>query len=432
MKNRYSKYKPSGVEWIGDMPEHWVKTKVKWELQFHNNKRVPIEAEKRGEISGEYRYYGASGVIDFVNDYIFDGDYILVGEDGANILSRSSPLAFVATGRFWVNNHAHILKNRSGPISYFANQIELNDFSVVSTGSAQPKLTKEALGDTYIVVPPLPEQEQIVKYLDEQTGEIDNLISITEHKIELLKENRTSTINRVITKGLDPKVELKDSGVEWIGEIPNHWEVKKLFHLVNLQGRIGYKGYTKQDFVDEGEGCLVLGGKHIDKNNRINLSDPEYLSWEKYYESPEIMVQKGDMIISQRGTLGKCLYIDQDYGKMTINPSLVLVNKIKNVVNPLFIWYNLQCDYLLSSIKIIGSTTTIPMLSQVEIGSFKMLVPPIIEQEDIVKYLEEKTNEFDTLISIEQQRIETLKEYRQSLISEVITGKVRVCEEVKM
>ena len=211
----------------------------------------------------------------------------------------------------------------------------------------------------------------------------------------------------------------KDSRVEWIGDIPEGWEVKQLKYIVNLQGRIGYKGFTKEDFVNEGEGCLVLGGKHIDKNNRLNLSDTEYLNWDKYYESPEIMVKKGDLIISQRGTLGKCLFIDKDYGEMTINPSLVLVNKIKEY--PQYIWYNLQCEYLINNIKIIGSTTTIPMLSQFEIGSFKILVPPLKEQEKIVEYLDEKTSYIDKLLDISKRKIGLLKEQRASIINQVIT-----------
>jgi type I restriction enzyme S subunit len=241
-----------------------------------------------------------------------------------------------------------------------------------------------------------------------------------------LKEYRTSLINTVVTKGLNPDVPMKESGIEWIGEIPSHWGVNSLKYNVNLQGRIGFKGYTKDDFVNEGEGCLVIGGKHIDKNNIIDLSEPDYLNWKKYYESPEIMVKKGDVIISQRGTLGKCLYIDKDYGELTINPSLVLVNNIK--INPKYLWYNLQCNYLQSNIHIIGSTTTIPMLSQVEIGSFKIIIPTSEEQKVIVDYLECKIREIDTLVNHEQKKIELLKEYRQSLISNVVTGKIKVTE----
>jgi type I restriction enzyme S subunit len=193
------KMKDSGVEWIGEIPEGWILSKVKWEMNFHNNKRVPIEGEKRSYMSGEYPYYGASGIVDYVNDYIFDGTYILVGEDGANILSRSTPLAFIVQGKFWVNNHAHILTSISGVIDYFCYQLELNDYSTVASGSAQPKLTKEALSDINVISPPLSEQQQIVTYLDQKTKEIDDLIASEKKRIELLKEYRHSLISEVVT-----------------------------------------------------------------------------------------------------------------------------------------------------------------------------------------------------------------------------------------
>lgn len=193
------KMKDSGVEWIGEIPEGWENSKVKWELIFHNNKRIPIEGEKRSYMSGEFPYYGASGIVDYISEYIFDGAYILIGEDGANILSRSTPLSFVVKGKFWVNNHAHILTPITGIIEYFCFQLELNDYSTSASGSAQPKLTKEALSEIKVIVPPLHEQQQIVTYLDQKTKEIDDLISSEQKRIELLKEYRQSLISEVVT-----------------------------------------------------------------------------------------------------------------------------------------------------------------------------------------------------------------------------------------
>ena len=193
------KMKDSGIEWIGEIPEHWECSRVKQEFEFHNNKRIPLSAEERSSRQGEYRYYGASGVIDFVDEYLFDGEYLLIGEDGANILNRSTPLVFSVSGQFWVNNHAHILKNRMGSIKFFEFQMEINDYSTIASGSAQPKLTKDALAEVRLFVPPEEEQTQIVSYLDEKTKEIDNLLNIEQKKIDLLKEYRQSLISEVVT-----------------------------------------------------------------------------------------------------------------------------------------------------------------------------------------------------------------------------------------
>lgn len=197
------KTKDSGIEWLGEIPEGWEISKVKWELEFHNNKRVPLESEIRFERQGRFPYYGASGIIDFVDDFIFEGKFILVGEDGANILSRSTPLAFIATGKFWVNNHAHILKSRTGNDEYFCMQLELNDFSNIASGSAQPKLTKDALANVQLVVPSLEEQNEIITYLDYSKEVIDGTCQKITEQIEKLKLYRQSLISEAVTGKID-------------------------------------------------------------------------------------------------------------------------------------------------------------------------------------------------------------------------------------
>ncbi|MGQ3686088.1 MAG: restriction endonuclease subunit S, partial [Candidatus Loosdrechtia sp.] len=144
-------------------------------------------------------YYGASGVIDKVEDYLFNGSYILIAEDGANLLARNSPLAFLATGKFWVNNHAHILKPRFGNIHYFVYLLESLDYSLYVTGAAQPKLTKENLGKYKIIVPPRTEQNVVTDYLDAKTAEISELIQNIMNQITVLLEYRKSLIHECVT-----------------------------------------------------------------------------------------------------------------------------------------------------------------------------------------------------------------------------------------
>ena len=156
------------------------------------------------------------------------------------------------------------------------------------------------LGNNPIVIPPLSEQQQIVSFLDNKTTLIDSLIKKTQRKSELLKEKRTSLINEVVTKGLNPNVEMKDSGVEWIGEIPISWELTKMKFEVEIFGRIGFRGYTTEDIVNEGEGVITISPSNI-KNDVFNLENRTYLSWEKYHESLEIKIFKDDIILVKRG-----------------------------------------------------------------------------------------------------------------------------------
>ncbi len=201
--NPNAKMKDTGIELLGEIPEHWKISKVKWHLEFCNNKRVPLEAAERYNRKGQYPYYGASGIIDHVDDFLFDGDFILVGEDGANILSRSTPLAFIAKGKFWVNNHAHILRVPYGEIDYFCEQLELNDYSTIASGSAQPKLTKEALGNIRIAIPSKDEQTLIVEYVNGSNKIIDDTCSKIFSQIEKLKEYRQSIISEAVTGKID-------------------------------------------------------------------------------------------------------------------------------------------------------------------------------------------------------------------------------------
>lgn len=197
------KMKDSGVEWIGEIPAHWDVKKVKHVFANLDFRRVPIEASVRGIRSGEYPYYGASGIIDLIDDYIFDEPLILIGEDGANLLSRSTPLAFIASGKYWVNNHAHILRPKNGFLVFWSSVLNLVDLTPIATGSAQPKLTADALGNICLPLPPENEQAEIESHLENSLGNLDLLISEAESAIELMLEHRASLISEAVTGKID-------------------------------------------------------------------------------------------------------------------------------------------------------------------------------------------------------------------------------------
>lgn len=193
------KLKSSGIDWLGDIPEHWEVKKLKYVLKSLNSIRIPLSAEERGLMSDKtYDYYGASGVIDKVEDYLFAEPLILIGEDGANLLSRNSRLVFIAEGKYWVNNHAHILKPLYGNMIYYCEMMETLDFSLWVSGSAQPKLTSENLMNIEIIVPPNNEQDSISIYLQELNNKFDILFEKINNSIDLLKEKRTAIISAAI------------------------------------------------------------------------------------------------------------------------------------------------------------------------------------------------------------------------------------------
>ncbi|MDB5972610.1 MAG: hypothetical protein JWQ90_5060 [Hydrocarboniphaga sp.] len=196
--------KPSGIPWLGDIPQHWEVSRLKNEFRCLNTQRVPLNSVERGAMTSRtYDYYGASGVIDKVDDYLFDDDLLLIAEDGANLVLRNLPLAIIARGKFWVNNHAHILKPRRGSIVYLAHVLETLNYKPWISGAAQPKLTQDRLMSISIAVAPSDEQDAIVQKTSEQTRPLVAAISRLEREIELLREYRTRLVADVVTGKLD-------------------------------------------------------------------------------------------------------------------------------------------------------------------------------------------------------------------------------------
>lgn len=200
--------KDSGEVWIGEIPAHWEVMQLRFIFTFLNSRRVPLSSEERGKMARKYPYYGASGIIDYVEDYIFDEPLILVAEDGANLFSRSTPLAFIASGKYWVNNHAHILSPIEGMIEYWSHLLAIIIYDPWITGSAQPKLTKDNLGSIHLPVPPKPEREYIIKFLSEELLKFDSLITKIRLSIETLKDYRVALISAAVTGKIDVRNEV--------------------------------------------------------------------------------------------------------------------------------------------------------------------------------------------------------------------------------
>jgi type I restriction enzyme S subunit len=200
--------KDSGVPWLGLVPRHWEVKKLKYSARFLNYRRIPLSAEERGGLEKVYPYYGASGIIDQVDQYLFDEPLILIGEDGANLLSRSTPLAFIASGKYWVNNHAHILKPKSGQLVYWTERLNSISYEPFVSGSAQPKLTSDALGSIEFAAPDASEQAKIAQYIEKQDARVTPVISRVRDGIARLQEYRTALISAAVTGQIDVRGEV--------------------------------------------------------------------------------------------------------------------------------------------------------------------------------------------------------------------------------
>ncbi len=200
--------KDSGVEWLGEVPAQWEVGKLKHWMESLDHKRIPLNSEERADLEHFYPYYGASGIIDYVDSFIFDEALLLVGEDGANLVARGSRLSFVAEGRYWVNNHAHVLRPK-GNLHFWCERLEALDFAPFVTGSAQPKLTIEALLNMVVSLPVhAGEQNAIGEYVRTFDQEYQLVISKVQHQIALLKEYRSTLITAAVTGKIDVREEV--------------------------------------------------------------------------------------------------------------------------------------------------------------------------------------------------------------------------------
>jgi type I restriction enzyme S subunit len=214
--------KDSGIPWLGEIPEHWEVTRVKSEFGCLNFRRIPLSTTERGKMKlRQYDYYGASGIIDKVDEYIFDDNLILIAEDGANLVNRNLPLAIIARGKYWVNNHAHILMPRKGSLEYLAALLECMDYRPWISGAAQPKLTQDRLMSIRIALPPPEEQSRIVEVFNKEAAPIELSIRELLQEVNLLREYRTRLIADVVTGKLDVREMAKELPEEELQDQPD-------------------------------------------------------------------------------------------------------------------------------------------------------------------------------------------------------------------
>jgi type I restriction enzyme S subunit len=217
---------------------------------------------------------------------------------------------------------------------------------------------------------------------------------------------------------------MKDSGIEWIGEIPAHWEISKLKYFVNIKGRLGWKGLKADEYVDSGYGFLSTPDI---KNDDIDFSRINYITEERYLESPEIMLEKDDILLVKDGsTLGIINRVKELPIPSTVNSSIAVLRIEDPSLKSEFLFYLLKSNWIQKTIEFLKQGQGVPHLFQKDIKEFDLIIPPIKEQEDLVKEIFSRTKIVDELNLKILSQIEKLKEYRQAIISEAVTGKLEI------
>jgi type I restriction enzyme S subunit len=440
---KYPKYKDSGVEWIGEIPEGWSITPLKHFANVALGKMLTSE-DKGGQLLKPYlrsqnvqsEACDLSDVKEMwfsekeLEDLRVHKDDLLVNEGGD--VGRTA-IWTLNDFEVYIQNSINKVTILNGNPKYFFYHFQFHHkrgyFDGIVSRVSIPHLTKEKLSNIDFITPTIPEQQQIVTYLDQKTTLIDQIISGSEKKIELLKEQRTATINHAVTKGLNPKVKTKDSGVEWIGEIPSQWEKKRIRNIGVMYG--GLTGKSGDDFrrdEDDPSNRPFIPFTNICNNTYINKTELKLVSINE--NDNQNRVQKHDLFFMMtsetQNDVGKTSVLREDLGEVYLNTFCKGFRITDQEVDPFFLNYLLNGKIYRELISVEGNGYTRINLRQDRVNEFIVLLPPLTEQQQIVTYLDQKTKEIDDLISSEQKRIELMKEYRQSLISEVVTGKIKI------
>ena len=420
---RYERYKDSGVEWIGEIPEEWEFRRISHICTLGRG-RV-ISKIEIAENEGEYPVYSSQtendGVLGYINTYDFEGDYVTWTTDGAN-----AGTVFRRTGRFNCTNVCGTLKPKENnlDLSYLTYALSLETKRYVRL-DINPKLMNNEMAKIRVLFPPSDEQKAIANFLDQKTAEIDSLIADKEKLIELLQEKRQAIITEAVTKGLNPNVRMKDSGIEWIGEIPEHWEVVKIKLLLKVKDGT----HDTPDFVDKGEGTVPLITSKNIIDGEIDFLNAKHISREDYINiNRRSDVGKNDIIMPMIGTIGNPVIVKTD--KEFSIKNVALFKTSYNELLAKFIYYTLQSNLIKIQFDLLNRGGVQAFVSLDVLRNLLVIKMPSTELKEIVLYLENKTQEIDSLILSIRVGINKLKEYRQSLISEAVTGKIDVRDYV--
>lgn len=440
---KYSNYKIINDVWIDAVPEHWEVNSLKYFVEIINGYAFKSEDYSDDEGVPIIRIGDISYPVDVSNAkkatpknlneldrfIIKKGDLLLAmtgATIGKNCLYDSNEIAYV-------NQRVGLLRSKNvlaqNFLKYYIDTPLFREFiSLTCFGSAQENISASQISGIKFPLPSIAEQLQIARYLDHQTSLIDEIINRKEKQIELLKEKRQAIINETVTKGLNPDAKMKDSGIEWLGEIPEHWLIKKAKYLLNEENgiKIGPFGSAlKLDTLVE-SGIKIYGQGNVIKDD-FTLGD-RFLSEERFEnEFKQYEIFEGDVLVTMMGTTGKSKIFKKEYKRGILDSHLLRLRFNESVFSGnLFSVILEQSDYISQQVIFMSRGAIMAGLNSTIIKELNILVPPLDEQNELMKFISLKSQQMDLVIYKVEAAIIKLKEYRQSIISEAVTGKIDV------
>jgi len=438
---RYDKYKDSGIEWLGEVPEGWDIAAIKRDFEVQLGKMLQNNPESKDDILVPYlraihvRWNEVStndlpemwaSPYEIFQYGINRGDLLVCegGEGGRSYIVKSKPMNCI------IQNALHRVRSKSNAnlvfLQYFLRFISISGwFDVICNKATITHFTQEKFNELKIALPPLSEQHAIAAFLNRETARIDALITKKERQIELLQEKRAALISHAVTKGLDPNVKLKDSGIEWLGMVPEGWGVMRLI-LAMEKITNGYVGPTRDIYSETG--IRYLQSLHI-KNGKIQFNKEYFVPEDWSNQHGKSILKEGDVLVVQTGAIGETAVVSKEFENCNCHALIILRWKhgfgIGQYLARLF-----QSSYGINQLLKEQTGALHPHLECGKIRDIPVLVPPMNEQIRIVNQLDGILLEIGTTAVKIQKSIDLLNECRSALISAAVTGKIDVRQEV--
>ena len=422
----------SGIDWIGDIPASWKCSKVKFCFSLVNGSTpessdydcwdgdikwiTPADMSDTGTISHGER---------FITKYGYNSCGTTMLPVGSIVISSRAPIGKIniTTTELCTNQGCKSLI-RTGDNRYFyylllAGQHEL---SLLGRGTTFLELSTYDLNGLGLVTPAEDKQRAIANFLYKECAQIDSIAADLEKQIALLQQYKKSLITETVTKGLDKSVPMKDSGVEWIGQIPEHWDVEPIKYRVTFHNGDRGENYPSKSEL-QSEGIPFINAGHL-QDDGLNMDNMDYISEEKYRIMGGVKLRSGDILYCLRGSVGKNAIVDMNQG--TVASSLVAIRSVR--ISAEYLYYCLNSHIEEVQRYLWDNGTAQPNLSADNLGKYKFCIPPVEEQKAIVKYLNNICSQIDNLIIGKKKQLSTIQQHKKSLIYEYVTGKKRVKE----
>ena len=430
--------KPSGIDWIGDIPKSW---KVK-PIAYMTKSRSGGTPDRNNLLYWENGTipWMSSGEVNKVNIYDTDEKIttLAVHHSSAKIISKNAVMVAL-NGQGKTKGMSAILRidsacNQSlcafscnaGILYYeylfWCFQTMYTYLRQMSGDDVRDGLAASYVKKQKIPVPKYEEQQAIADFLDKECAQIDSIAADLEKQIELLQQYKKSLITETVTKGLDKTVPMKDSGVEWLGKIPEHWDVEPIKYRVTFHNGDRGENYPSKSEL-QSEGIPFINAGHLEGDG-LNMDNMDYISEEKYRIRGGVKLRSGDILYCLRGSVGKNAIVDMNQG--TVASSLVAIRSVR--ISAKYLYYCLNSHIEEVQRYLWDNGTAQPNLSADNLGKYKICIPPVEEQMTIVEYLNNICSQVDNLIIGKRRQLSTIQQHKKSLIYEYVTGKKRVKE----